>query len=199
MNQELNKKSFFKKLFGESFYEIMQNMGWMVIAPYSFLLALSHFLTTLCYSKYVSIVYSWLTGTSLFFIAYTIIWIGYLDFNFEDKEQYVELQEKKSVRRFIYALLYLWRLFIIILGITAIVISNENRKYYHFQCQSFYVEKAAKCYHIDNQCEFINYSHNIIQLKGYQIEEAGYDFCKGCEDLAIEIDASIDELTYRRK
>ena len=129
------------------------------------------------------------TSTSFFFIIYVAAIIVKLDIrvDVDEPEKYywsMSIPEKKP-KPTAYKFTVVWGVLLIILGLGAIYFSNEYRRQYAFDCDTFFVDHQAGIYHLDwdNDCEVLSETDKIEKMQGYQIDKS-YTLCKWCEEWA---------------
>lgn len=68
----------------------------------------------------------------------------------------------------------IWGISLILAGIATLFLSNQYRRYYAFQCQSFYVESNSHRYHINRDCQYLGDSHDCYDYEdGFNGDEDG--------------------------
>lgn len=100
-----------------------------------------------------------------------------------------------------------WGCFLIVAGIVTLYFSNEYKKYYAFQCQTFFLEQPTGVYHIREDCKYIgideddNYIENIsvTKVKGVDVVGDGFSFCDACREWAEEAEMEFEANRYYRK
>ena len=142
-----------------------------------------------------------LTGTSLLFIAYIAAWILILDVqvSVDEPERYVWKESEKVQRPFKYKLTIIWGIILIILGISAIYISNKYRKHYAFECGTYLVDTQQHIYHVDwnDDCDVANEAEELEERYGYEIDDS-YRLCESCKDFLDEMESYESERYIRR-
>lgn len=197
----VKKQSFLSNLLGDETYENWIGYARIVIAVGTIILmalfGLSHFF----YSSIVSYLLRLVTGMSLLFIAYVAMWVLLLDIkvNVDEPEEMRWEVNKEVVKPIPYKLSAMWTIVLIIFGIFAIYYSNKYRKNYAFECETFFVDKQARVYHLNwTECDAIENVENLEEAQGYQI---GSDFslCDECKEIAEDAEAEYEsDRSFRR-
>ena len=84
-----------------------------------------------------------------------------------------------------YKLTIIWDFVLIIIGILAIYYSYKYSKQYAFECDTFYVDKNARIYHLDifvDDCDKALNAESLDKMKGYQMGK-NIKICEDCEDM----------------
>ena len=95
-----------------------------------------------------------------------------------------------------------WGIFLILAGLVTLYFSNQYKKYYAFQFQTFYLEHSTAVYHINDDCNYIgldeetNENVSISKVKGIDLLDEGYTLCEACKEWAedAERDYDMDQL-----
>ena len=144
-------------------------------------------------------------GWSLFSILFICILIVSLD---------------KAIQKNIYSTFtnekILWmnpRLFSKVLGVTLIVLgvgcaymTNQYKKYYSFQCETFFLDEKNQVYHILEDCKYIyDYEEDqlndikLVQVKGVDLMNTSNDLCDACKEWAEDAEAEAMSWQYRKR
>lgn len=192
--------SFLKRIIGVDTYDEYKDKAKICI-PYVTVILAFIFLLTFYFNW---IVLSWilnlLSGTSIIFLAY----IAGIVLLF-DKEVPVEL-DGDSRRGYIfpkekpkgYKATKWWGIILIILAVIIIYTSNRYRKYYAFKCKTFLVEESTGTYHLKDGSDKKTIECPI-KMKGYEIEERGYQFCITCEEYAEDTESAYNSERFFKR
>ncbi len=197
----VKKQSFLSNLLGEETYENWIGYARIIIAVGTIILLIILGLSIMFHSNIISFLLKLVTGTSLLFIAYVVMWVLLLDIKVDVDEPEVYNWElpKEASKPIAYILSTLWTVVLIILGIIAIYITNKYREQYAFECDSFWVDKHAHLYHLDwTECETSEHAGNLEEMQGNQIPD-NYSLCEECKEIAEDAGADYDTDRYFRR
>lgn len=196
------RQSFISNLIGKDNYDAFKELAKIVIAVGTCVLAILLILTNFFHWGFLSTLLNLVTGTSLLFIAYVAAFILVLDIevDVDEPERHYWSKPVKQPKPLQYKLTIIWGIILIILGIGAIYFSNDYRKQYSFECDTFLVDHQEKIYHLDwdNGCELASESSNLVKMKGYEIDKS-YTLCDWCECWASDAEAEYEASRYFRR
>lgn len=196
------KQSFLSNILGKNTYDEYKGYSKLVIAIGTCVLLLLLALSNFVYWGFVSSLLNFVTGTSLLFIAYVAAFIILLDIqvDVEEPERNYWSQNVKSKKPITYNLTIAWEVLLVILGIAAIYFSNNYRKQYAFECETFLVDGTSGIYHLDyNDCEVAEEAMNLKEMKGYEIEDLNCTFCDWCKEWLEDAEADYESSRYYRR
>ena len=195
------KQSFISNIISKSTYDQFLGYAKVIVAVGSCLLAICIGLSFFFHSSIINWFLQLLTGTSLLFIAYIAAWILILDVqvSVDEPERYAWKESEKVQRPFKYKLTIIWGIILIILGISAIDISNKYRKHYAFECGTYLVDTQQHIYHVDwnDDCDVANEAEELEERYGYEIDDS-YRLCESCKDFLDEMESYESERYIRR-
>jgi len=195
------KQSFISNIISKSTYDQFLGYAKVIVAVGSCLLAICIGLSYFFHSSIINWFLQLLTGTSLLFIAYIAAWILILDVQVgvDDPKKYAWNESEKVQRPFKYKLTIIWGIILIILGISAIYISNKYRKHYAFECGTYLVDTQQHIYHVDwnDDCDVANEAEELEERYGYEIDDS-YRLCESCKDFLDEMESYESERYIRR-
>lgn len=150
------------------------------------------------HSSFISTLLNLIIGKSVLFILYIVAIVFALDIEVEvdEPERNDWYQTEIKPKPIAYKLTFIWGSLLIAFGIAAIYFSNQYRKHYAFECDTFLVDHQRRIYHLDwdNDCEVAAESVDLIKMKGYEIDKS-YIFCDWCKDFvedAEQVGTEID-------
>ena len=195
------KQSFISNIISKSTYDQFLGYAKVIVAVGSCLLAICIGLSFFFHSSIINWFLQLLTGTSLLFIAYIAAWILILDVqvSVDEPERYAWKESEKVQRPFKSKLTSIWGIILIILGISAIYISNKYRKHYAFECGTYLVDTQQHIYHVDwnDDCDVANEAEELEERYGYEIDDS-YRLCESCKDFLDEMESYESERYIRR-
>lgn len=113
-----------------------------------------------------------------------------------------ESSPKKSVS---YKLSMIWGILLIVAGLLTLYFSNQYKKYYAFQCQTFYLEQPSGVYHMRKHCEYIGFTKtepienvSISKVKGIYLLDEDYTLCVACKEWAEEAEMYVEAHRFYR-
>lgn len=178
------RQSFISNLIGKDIYDNFKDQAKIIIYIGSCILAILLLLTSFFYWGFLSTLLNYVTGTSLLFIVYVaaLILVFDIEVNVDEPERYYWSEPVRQSKPIQYKLTIVWGVVLIILGIGAICFSDEYRKQYSFECDTYLVDHQKKIYHLDwdIDCEVAAESFNLVKMKGYEIDKS-YKLCDCCE------------------
>ena len=123
-----------------------------------------------------------------------------VDVEVDELERYSWKKPKKRPKPTSYKLTIVWGVVLIILGIVAIYFSNDYRKQYSFECDTYLVDHQAKIYHLDwdIDCEVAAEASHLEKMSGYEIDKS-YTLCDWCECWAEDAEAEYEASRYFRR
>lgn len=192
------KKSFLSNILGKDSYLRYKADAKKIVVIGTCILGILFLLSSLLHLKIISELLNLCTGTSIFFIVYIAALILFLDVEVDLGQN--EDESEAPQKQFAYKLTIVWGLVLTIIGFSTIYFSNIYRKHYAFECCTFLVDKQTKTYHIDynNHCEIAAECNDLVEMKGYEIEDANYTFCVWCQDWENDIEMDYqDKYTHR--
>lgn len=195
MNSVEREKESFLSNFLNDMYD--KRIAGIIVAIYTPIFLLFYGLSYVCYWSFFCDIFSFISGTSILFIAYIVAIIVFCDIRVErrgERDLFDRREPPFSSKSKKYKLTLVWFLVLLALGITAIVLTNRHRKDYAFDCETFFVDESEGLYHINDHCKGIE--GDVVEMKGYEIREHGYNFCDICSDLVDEYESS-DEYIRR--
>lgn len=196
------KQSFISNLIGKDNYDGLKKNAKIIIALGTCILAILFLLTYFFHLEFLSSLLNLVTGTSLLFVAYVAALILVLDIevDVEDPERFYWSEPIKQPKPLQYKLTIVWDVILIILGIGAIYFSNDYRKHYSFECDTYSVDHQAKIYHLDwdIDCEVAAESNHLKKMKGHQIDKS-YTLCDWCEEWAEDAEIEYEASRYFRR
>ena len=194
------KYSFLSDIIGINTYYELKWYAKRNIPVATIVLVMVLVLTFFFHWVFLSLILSLITGTSLIFIAYVFGVILLLDYGVEMEIEeiwnggYIMPEEKPNG----YNATKLWGITLIVLAIAAIYFSNEYRKHYAFECETFLVDEYSGIYHLEDGHDDEDFNYTT-KMKGYEIEELGYSLCESCKEWAEEAEEFYEaERHYRR-
>lgn len=114
-----------------------------------------------------------------------------------------EPSPKKSVS---YKLSMIWGIFLMVAGLVTLYFSNQYKKYYAFQCQTFYLEQPSGVYHLRKRCEYIGFSQegqvenvSISKVKGIDLLDEDHTLCVACSEWAEDAEMDFEVNRYFRR
>ena len=195
------KQSFISNIISKSTYDQFLGYAKVIVAVGSCLLAICIGLSFFFHSSIINWFLQLLTGTSLLFIAYIAAWILILDVqvSVDEPERYAWKESEKVQRPFKYKLTIIWGIILIILGISAIYISNKYRKHYAFECGTYLLDTQQHIYQVDwnDDCDVANEAEELEERYGYEIDDS-YRLCESCKDFLDEMESYESERYIRR-
>lgn len=111
---------------------------------------------------------------------------------------------KKSVS---YRFSMIWGIFLIVVGLVTLYFSNQYKKFYAFQCQTFYLEHPTGVYHLRDRCEYIGLDENekpiegisISKVKGIDLLDEDHALCVACGEWAEDAEMDFETNRYYRR
>lgn len=195
------KQSFISNVIGKNTYEQFKEYAKIIVIVGSFLLAIFIWLGLFYHSGIINWFLQLLTGTSLLFFAYIAAWILILDVqvSVDEPEKFAWKKNEKVQHSFKYKLTIIWGIILIIIGISAIYVSNKYRKHYAFECDTFLVDTQRHIYHVDwnDDCDVANEAEELEERYGYEIDDS-YKLCESCKDFLDEMESYETERYIRR-
>ena len=195
------RQSFISSIIGRNTYDQFVAYAQIIVAVGTCLIALFIGLSSFFHSSIINWFLQLLTGTSLLFIAYIAAFIILLDIqvSVDEPERYAWKEPEKVQRPFKYKLTIIWGIILIIIGISAIYISNKYRKHYAFECNTYLVDTQRHIYHVDwnDDCDEANEAEELEEKYGYEIDDS-YRLCESCKDLLDEMESYESERYIRR-
>jgi len=195
------KQSFLSNIIGENTYVQFTEYAKIIIAIGTCLLVIFVGLSLFFHSSIINWFLQLLTGTSLLFIAYVAALIILLDIQVavDEPERYAWEEPKNSQRPLSYKLTIVWGVVLILLGISAIYVSNKYRKHYAFECDTFLVDRQHGVYHVEwnDDCDIANEAEELEKMHGYEIDES-YNLCESCKDFLDDMESYESERYIRR-
>lgn len=196
------KQSFISNLLGKDKYDGLKSKAKIIVAIGTCILAILFLFTYFFHWGLLSTLLNLVTGTSLLFVVYIAALIVVLDIevDVEKPESYYYLEPEKLPKPTSYKLTIVWGVILIILGIGAIYFSNDYRKQYSFECDTYLVDHQTKIYHLDwdIDCEVAAEANHLEKMKGYEIDKS-YTLCDWCESWAEDAEAEYEASRYFRK
>ena len=196
------KQSFISNLLGKNNYDEFKGIAKIVIAIGTCILAILLLLTNFFHWGFLCTLLNYVTGSSLLFVAYIAALILVLDIevNIDEPESDYWSKPVKQPKPIQYKLTIVWGVILIILGIGAIYFSNDYKKQYSFECDTYLVDHQKKIYHLnwDIDCEVAAESTNLVKMKGYEIDKS-YKICDWCRDWADDAEAEYEASRYFRR
>lgn len=184
-----NKESYLSNLVGEERYNRFKPYAKFVFLAYSGVLAILFLLTKVCHWMFVSEIFSLFTGTSLFFLLYVAFAILCLD---------IRVSEVYRVD-WRYKLTIVWGVFLIIVGLAAIVYTNRCRNAYAFECVHCYIEEDCGYFHVHKKCGSIIDKSLLQESKVYKAQDKGLKLCEECEERLEDLEYESESLRYSRR
>lgn len=195
------RQSFISNIIGRDTYDQFVAYAQIIVAVGTCLIALFIGLSYFFHSSIINWFLQLLTGTSLLFIAYIAAFIILLDIqvSVDEPERYAWKEPEKVQRPFKYKLTIIWGIILIIIGISAIYISNKYRKHYAFECNTYLVDTQRHIYHVDwnDDCDEANEAEELEEKYGYEIDDS-YRLCESCKDFLDEMESYESERYIRR-
>ncbi len=197
----IDSYSFLKKIIGGNLYDEIKKYARKIVPIATCILVALWVLSFIFHWGFISSLLNITTGTSLIFVAYIIGLIVLLDkgidvvleesndryprYSFPKKEP---IGFKKTIVRGVV---------LIIFGLAAIILSNNYRNHYAFDCDTFLVDHEHQIYHLDcnNRCEIAREADELEKMKGYEIEES-YTICDWCKDWAYDAEVEYNANRY---
>lgn len=188
----MEKYSFLKEILGKYYVGIKEDAPKYIVIITCVLVFLWGF-SLFVHWNFISEVLMMFTGVNLFFIAYIICVIILLDKGVDVGDCNLKHAKPKGYRKTV-----VFGVILIIGGIVAIYFSNQYRKHYAFECETFLVDSQNKIYHLEERydCSLILESCCLKKMQGYQIPHS-YSLCEDCEDWFDYIYSNSDK--YVRK
>ena len=185
------KKSFISNILGEDTYAYFKQIALLVSIIGTGIVIVLYVLSRFFHVGIISYLITLTNGYSLLFIGYILARIVLFDFEVEVEEpedDYWHI-EKKTPKPFKYKLTIVWGVGLLILCILAIYYSNNYRKQYAFECDTFLVDEKACIYHLDwnDDCSIAEEAENLEELQGYQIEKS-FKLCEECQQCLEDIE-----------
>lgn len=197
----VKKQSFLSNLLSDETYDNWTGNARVIIASGTVILLVLFGLSYCFYSSIISFLLKLVTGTSLLFIVYMVMWLFLLDIkvDVDEPEQFSWETPKETVKPIAYKLSSLWTVVLVILGILAIYFTNKYREQYSFECDTFWVDKQTHLYHLDwTECETSEHTRNLEEIQGYLIPD-NYSLCEECKEIAEEAGADYERERYFRR
>ena len=129
-------------------------------------------LTFVCHWSIICDLFSIASGFSIVFIAYVISVIFVID-----KVLLYRVFKSKPPK---YSVTAIWGIALIVVGITACVLTNNHKKRYRFECTEWYVDVPNGIYHWNDKCERMSSSTYVA--KGYEFRDKDLKFCSCCKE-----------------
>lgn len=196
------KQSFLSNIIGRNTYDEFKGYAKKIIAIGTCVLAIIYLLSYFFHWGFISSLLNLVTGTSILFIAYVAALVLALDVEVEvdEPERNYWSESEKKTKTTSFKLTVVWGIMLIIFSIGAIYFSNQYRKEYAFECDTFLVDHQAGIYHLDwdNDCEVAAEADDLEKMKGYQINKS-YTLCKWCEEWAEEAESDFESSRYFRR
>ena len=188
----IEKQSFLSNIVGANTYHEYKGYAKTIIAVGSCILTLVLLLSFFFHWGFISSILNLVTGTSILFIVYIAALVLVLDIqvDVDEPESGYWYKPEKKPRPTTYKLTVVWGVVLIALGISAIYFSNQSRKNYAFECDTFLVDLQAGIYHFDwdNDCEVASEATDLEKMQGYQIDKS-YTLCEWCKEWAEEVES----------
>lgn len=113
----------------------------------------------------------------------------------------------KPIKSKAYTYSKIWGITLVITGLVVLYYSNQYKKYYAFQCQTFFLEQPQGIYHIKSNCEHIGSDSNderidaceLIEIKGHDVLDADYELCDACREWAEDAEMEYGMNRYYRR
>lgn len=144
-------------------------------------------------------------GWTLLSIPFIGVLIVVLDkeINLPQKEKLVS----RSPKPMPYKLSMIWGCFLIGIGLVTLYFSNQYKKYYAFQCQTFYLEQPTAIYHLSDRCEYIGLDKegksiegiSVAEVKGIDLLNQYYTLCDACREWAEDAEMDYEMNRYYRR
>lgn len=184
------KQSFLLNLLGENTYYDFKRYSLLIVSIGTIAIIIAFTLSYFFHWGPISGFLNLVSGMSLLFIVYIVELILLLDVvvEVEVPECYYLTQKQIVPKPFSYKLTVVWGVILIVMGISAIYLTNEYRNNYAFECDTFIVDKETGIFHISWLADDCNLSDNSVKMTGLEIIENGYTLCEDCR--IAEEDAS---------
>lgn len=148
----------------------------------------------------LSLVFQWsvlqffidiMMGWTLLSILFVVVLIVLLDKTVVI-EQVIDYQGEviEEVKPKSWGFSVIWGITLCISGLVALYYSAEYKRYYDFQCTTFYVDSNHKLYHYLDDCKYDgdeNDADEIVELhevKGVDLLDSDYTLCDACQEYA---------------
>lgn len=101
----------------------------------------------------------------------------------------------------------IWGIILILTGVTALYFSNQYKKHYSFQCQTFFLEQPTGIYHLSDKCDYIGLDEDeepidnvtLSKVTGKDLLEGDYEFCEACREWAEDAEMEFESRRYYRR
>ena len=200
----VDSRSFLKDIIGRNTYNAIKEMAHAIIPIATCVLVVLWVVSLFVHWSFVRNLLNMTTGTSVIFMVYILGLIVLLDKGID-----VELENNLCNPHYYYfpdkepkgyKITIAWGIILIAMGIAAIFFSNQYRKQYAFECETFLVDRSTGIYHLDFiHCEVADETKNLEKMKGYKIEEIDYTFCDCCEEWLEDAEIDYESSIYYRK
>ena len=198
---ETENYSFLKYLFGRNTYEGFKEEGGKYTHIATGILLLIFLLSLKFHWGILSYILDITFGYSLLFILYIISLVIMLDrgipieIKYDYNHNYVPPAEKPKG----YTRTVVWGCILIAFGIVLVYATQQYKRHYGFECDTFRVDTINGTYHLsDNDCEEASLADNLVEMQGYEIEETDYEFCEECQEWLEDAEDAYVESQYRR-
>ena len=195
--------SFLSSVLGRESYNNLSSSARPIVIIGSCILIVAVLLSLGVYSSFIRWVLNLITGTSLLFIAYLAALLLLLDakIGIDNSSKKIKLFPLRAPKRIAENLSTVISLILLILGITAVIVSNNYRKQYAFDCTTFYVDTENGIYHLDwnRGCEKAKEANCLEEMKGYEFRKLEYSLCEECEEYEEDVRDTNMSFRYYRK
>lgn len=196
------KQSFLANIVGRNSYDAFKRYAKTIIAIGTCILSILLLLSYFFHCGFISHLLSLVTGRSILFVIYMVALVITLDIevDVDEPESYYWSKQNQPAKPIAYKLTIVWGIVLILLGIGSIYFSNEYRKHYAFECDTFLVDHQARIYHLDLNidCEVAAEANGLERMKGYQIDKS-YTLCDWCKDWCYDAEVEYDSSRYFRR
>lgn len=99
----------------------------------------------------------------------------------------------------------IWGITLCISGLLALYYSAEYKRYYDFQCTTFYVDSNHKLYHYLDDCKYgrdeneADESVKLDTVKGFNLLDIDYSLCDACQEYAEDAELEYENMRYCRR
>jgi hypothetical protein len=196
MSQDFESKSFLEELFEVRNTEDIKWLARLYIGIYSFILIVFFVVSHYLYWKFLSEIFSLLTGASLFGLLFIVAFAYSFDLHKKVAKRFQCYAEKK-----IYKISVVFGVILVGIAIFIQYTLDVMTDHYEFQCGTYLVDINNGIYHILwCDCESLQEAGSIVEMRGYEIEQTtNCELCEECKWIVEDaIDAYESDMYYRR-
>lgn len=141
------------------------------------------------------------------FLSIPFIGVLIVVFDKEIKLPKVEKWAPKPPKPASFKFSMIWGCFLIVIGLVTLHFSNQYKRNYAFQCQTFYLEQPTGIYHLRDNCEYIGLNEeeepiegiSVSEVKGIDLLDKDYTPCDACREWAEDAEMNYEMNRYYRR